>query len=124
MIDDSSLSDGALYRYAQQHLKVLDDPWFVRHNRPSWVDRTTGLSGTLRARGGYTTTKMFTAMFKVADELKLYSGRRYVSAAVCACALDAAKGTGADVDQNADLRLARLLEGLANTWVAYMLWPC
>ena len=66
---------------------------------------------------------MFDAMFTVADELKLHAGRRYVSATICACASEVAGGSSGDSAAAAD-ELARALEGVATTWVAYMLWPC
>ena len=115
LIDDLALSEDALYAQAKKHLQVLRDPHVAVHTRPAWISRAK--------RTSYTIERMFTAMFAVADELKLHAGRRYVSATICACASEAAGGPSRDEAAAAD-ELPRALEGVATTWVAYMLWPC
>ncbi|TBU28371.1 hypothetical protein BD311DRAFT_758515, partial [Dichomitus squalens] len=59
-------------------------------------------------------------MYATTEDLGLERGKRYVSAAICACADDARQAPN-----NADPLefLARSLERLASTWVAFMLWP-
>ena len=72
---------------------------------------------------------MLKAMFTVTDEFDLHAGKRYVSATICACASGVVAAGEIDDDSVRDEaavvdHLARALEGLATTWVAYMLWPC
>ncbi|KAI0801456.1 hypothetical protein C8Q74DRAFT_1365055 [Fomes fomentarius] len=54
-------------------------------------------------------------MYQIADELDLVSGKRYVSAAICASA-DHAVASGGTT-------LVQALEQLASAWAAYLLWP-
>ncbi|OSD07482.1 hypothetical protein PYCCODRAFT_1474016 [Trametes coccinea BRFM310] len=112
--------DEDLYERAQQHLSVLFMERFKRYNEPAWVEnfKTT-----------YTTISMFNAMYDTARDLKLPSGARYVSAAVCACAAgskeaEAERSLTDNERREAEAeRLAASLEKLASTWVSYMIWP-
>ncbi|TBU53751.1 hypothetical protein BD310DRAFT_951900 [Dichomitus squalens] len=85
--------DDALYAWAQRHLQVLDDPRYSEHDTPPWA--------------------LSKAMYATAEDLGLERGKRYVSAAICACADDARQAP-----DNADPLefLARSLERLASTW--------
>ena len=132
LLDDDALSDDQLYEQARTHIQVFQHPPHDIHVEPAWVSRAEQVFQT-RSReernGGYTTEKMLNAMLTAADELGLRTGRRYVSAAICACAVEASKpsdlvgGSPSEAAVVAD-RLARALEELATFWVAYMLWPC
>ena len=132
LIDDGSLTDDDLYKQAQKLILVLLDDRFGIYNKPAWISRArTGRGRNRPDDDGYSTSRMLNAMLAAADDLQLSAGRRYVSAAVCACALEA---VGANDSMDGSLgdhteaerlgRLAQMLEGLANTWVAFLLWPC
>ncbi|KAH9846648.1 hypothetical protein C2E23DRAFT_890637 [Lenzites betulinus] len=128
LIDDPALSDEALYEQAQKHVSILKRPEFRSHNVPAWVSRLKN-HPDVSFFGEYTTEKVFRAMWTAADALKLHAGKRYVSAAACVCASGAVKadeaagGSESSRDAAVDERVARALEGLATTWVAYLLWP-
>ena len=67
-------------------------------------------------------------MRDTAVDLSLAESERYVLAAVCACADEAAAST-ANSERFQSLRaqgeaLARGLQRLANAWTAFLLWPC
>ncbi|KAM5539552.1 hypothetical protein V8D89_006661 [Ganoderma adspersum] len=114
-----------LYRRAQEHLNVFDDPRYSHLDTPRWV--TTAVRGTSL----FTVRNVVKAMYDTAADLGLDrlgpGGRRYVAAAICACAAEANAGAeselvGPSSAENAEA-LARGLQRLASTWAAFLLWP-
>ena len=115
ILSDENVTDDALEQFALEHLAVLDDPAYQNDNVPQWVRR-------LRCREvrSFSVRRMFTAMSQTARRLGL-PGTRYVNASVHACAVFASQEADS---RDQPKRLAAELSKVANTWVAYMLWPC
>ena len=129
IIGDSRLTDGALHQQAQEYLSVfkIGSKTFSGsiYNRPKWVERTTTGSGL------FSMSALFDAMYLTADELGLHKGKRYVSAAVCACAQkvsdDSDDGIGRHPGRLSEDQLhvlATELSRLGSIWLAFMLAPC
>ncbi|TBU29339.1 hypothetical protein BD311DRAFT_806330 [Dichomitus squalens] len=111
--------DDALYARAQRHLQVLNDPLYNQYDTPQWVRRRASSARAVLFQG-FTVRGLIKAMYATAEDLGLERGKRYVSAAICACADDARRAP-----DNVD-RLEFLAQGLgrlASTWAAFMLWP-
>ena len=130
LIQDAAVSDSTLHSRAEGYLDVfrLTESNFEAsqgsvHPGPPWAERIHKASPLSPP---FTTPSLFSAMYEVADELGLVAGRRYVSAAVCACGEHAtqADGTaGPESTEQADLVRAEL-HRLSSTWAAFLLWPC
>ena len=128
LIQDAALSDSTLHSRAARYLDVFRDSNLKTshgsvHPGPLWAER---IYKTSPLSPSFTTPRLFSAMYEVADELGLVAGRRYVSAAVCACGEHAtqADGTaGPESTEQADLVRAEL-HRLSSTWAAFLLWPC
>ncbi len=120
IIQDSTLSDEALHNNAGRYLQVLAHPSFRDINRPAWVRRIQRFSLLWIT---YTSSKLFDALYETADALTLVAGKRYVSAAVCACA-SCAESEAASHWQDKPRCVAEALSQLATAWIGYMLWPC
>ncbi|KAM5539566.1 hypothetical protein V8D89_006675 [Ganoderma adspersum] len=118
-----------LYRRAQEHLNVFDDPRYSHLDTPQWVTRVwpkTALCGTR-----FTVRNVVKAMYDTAADLGFDrlgpGGRRYVAAAICACADNASAGVESESasplsPENAEV-LAQSLQRLESTWAALLLWP-
>ncbi|KAI9059253.1 hypothetical protein FKP32DRAFT_1173969 [Trametes sanguinea] len=125
-IINSSLTDDELSELAQVHLSVLESPTHGIYNKPGWVEN---LKKAMEFETSYTTASMIRAMYDTASTVRLPSGARYVSAAVCACAAGSKEAeaerslTDSERREAEKERLAASLEKLASTWVSYMLWP-
>ena len=115
ILSDQDITDDALEQFSLEHLAVLDDPAYQDDNVPLWVRR-------LPTRGvpSFSVRKMFMAMSQTARRLGL-PGARYVDASVRACAVFTSQEADPRVRSK---RLAMELSKVANTWVAFMLWPC
>ena len=136
LIQDTALSDSSLHSRAARCLDVFHDSGLEAashgsvHSGPPWAERIHKASPHFPP---FTTPKLFSAMYEVADELGLVAGRRYVSAAICVCGEHAAPvdGDGAaggaralNLDsEQADLVRA-VLHQLSSLWAAFVLWPC
>ena len=105
---------GAPAIYQIERYAGLDVPeWVPRVSEPHWqavVEK-------------FTVRNLVNAMFASADELGLEGGKRYVAAAVCACAIEADK-LDSDGELDKEEALAWSLQALASTWASYLLWPC
>ena len=119
-----------LYRRAQEHLNVFDDPRYSHLDAPHWVARVWPKTALRSTR--FTVRNVVKAMYDTAADLGLDrlgpGGGRYVAAAICACAADANSGVesesaGSSSVENAEV-LAMSLQRLASTWAAFLLWPC
>ena len=119
-----------LYRRAQDHLGVFDDPRYSHLDAPHWVTRVWPKTALGGAR--FTVRNVVKAMYDTAADLGLDrlgpGGGQYVAAAICACAADANSGVesesaGSSSVENAEV-LAKSLQRLASTWAAFLLWPC
>ena len=135
LIQDAALSDSTLHSRAARYLDVFRDSNLKTshgsvHPGPLWAER---IYKTSPLSPSFTTPRLFSAMYEVADELGLVAGRRYVSAAICVCGEHAAPvdGDGAaggaralNLDsEQADLVRA-VLHQLSSLWAAFVLWPC
>ncbi|KAI1784192.1 hypothetical protein LXA43DRAFT_1125090 [Ganoderma leucocontextum] len=121
---DLTLSDGTLHKDARQHLQVLADPAFADLDQPAWLrslNRFSTLPGFPVLDMPYRSSKLFDALYETGDELGFAAGKRYVSAAVCACARRAESATASRKDR--PRRVAEALCRLASAWTAFMLWP-
>ena len=128
LIQDTALSDSSLHSRAQRYLDVFSDSHLNTshgsvHPGPPWAERIHKASPLSPP---FTTSCLFSAMYEIADELGLVAGRRYVSAAVCACgehATQADASAGLEFTERADL-VRTGLHQLSSTWAAFFLWPC
>ncbi|KAI0731170.1 hypothetical protein C8Q76DRAFT_793256 [Earliella scabrosa] len=113
----------ALWSLAQEHLRVYQIERYAGLDVPEWVPRVSehhwqAASVVLKK---FTVRNLVNAMFACADEPGLDGGKRYVAAAVCACAIEADK---LDADgEDKEEALAWSLQALASTWASYLLWP-
>ena len=85
LTQDSAVSDSSLYSRAARYLDVFHDSDLKTshgsvHPGPAWAERIRKAS-PLSSSSPFTTPKLFSAMYEIADELGLVAGRRYVSAA-------------------------------------------
>ncbi|KAA1478005.1 hypothetical protein DENSPDRAFT_845195 [Dentipellis sp. KUC8613] len=117
IISNRTLSDADLHDQAKKHLQILTRPSFESYNVPKWVARVP-LPVDIDSHK-FNMKNLFDAMYQTASDLKLASGARYVSAAICACATRAAE----QPQEKQVEQLAAELCKLGGTWVAYMLWP-
>ena len=128
LIQDAALSDSTLHSRAARYLDDFSESNFEAsqgfvHPGPPWAERIHKVSPL---SSPFTTWSLFCAMYEVADELGLVAGRRYVSAAVCACGEHATRAddaAGPQSTEQADLVRAALHQ-LSSTWAAFLLWPC
>ncbi|TBU36497.1 hypothetical protein BD309DRAFT_878286 [Dichomitus squalens] len=119
LIYNSMLDDNTLYARAQKHLEFLRNFPLSYYNTPEWMQTYRTPQGE-RGKKLFSVLNFISAMYDTASELKLKGGKRYVSAAICACANGARASTNLDVKSEA---LAQRLSDLASTWVAFLLWP-
>ncbi|KAI1783438.1 hypothetical protein LXA43DRAFT_1125117 [Ganoderma leucocontextum] len=121
VLHDSDVVDDVLHSRARQCLEVLDTS--SHHD----VELFNGLEWAKRIhqaaprRPVFTAKKLFNAMYRIADELSLVAGKRYVSAAICTCAGHVANAGGTSEEQAA--LLAEVLGQLSTIWAAFILWP-
>lgn len=122
LVDDNASSDAQLFDRAQVSLSVLSKPEHAHYNTPRWVTR---LAAALRTEStGFTARRLFAALYETADKLGLRDGRRYLSAMICACAKTVEEKNAHSIRMDEEAQLAANLSQLADTWVAYFLWPC
>ncbi|KAI0706030.1 hypothetical protein C8T65DRAFT_652531 [Cerioporus squamosus] len=124
MLDHTAnMPDEALLRLAREHLEILDLDQYASLNRPECFNVLIA-SGRISGRtSDFSIGRLFDTMLRVTDELGMSSARRYVSAAICACAAHWGEdGTLSQVAPDSDVQAARL-SYLAVVWIAYALWP-
>ena len=116
----------ALWSLAQKHLLVFEMERYAGLDTPNWVRRAISDHAARmpvpRVYKTLTVRKLVSAMYTTAEDLGLEKGKRYVAAAVCACAIYANTMDAGDESKNEALAVA--LQTLASTWAAYLLWPC
>lgn len=121
LVRDATVLDSTLHSCARQCLEVFSGTNPAQRS-PPWAEHVHKISPSWTM---FTTPELFDAMYQIADELDLVSGKRYVSAAICVCA---ERGVSEAGDSRADseqaTRLAEALHRLSSTWVAFVLWPC
>lgn len=125
LMQDAAIADSTLHSRAQRYLEVFgNESNTALEHGPAWAERIYK-SSPRRTR--LTTPRLFDAMYQIADELGVVAGKRYVSAAICACGEHA--GIPGEASGPQALRaeqaagLARALHQLSSTWVAFVLWP-
>ncbi|KAI1785146.1 hypothetical protein LXA43DRAFT_1100654 [Ganoderma leucocontextum] len=106
-------------------LSIFDDPRYAHLDLPDWVRRVTP-NGAVRH--GFTARKFIRVMRDTASNLSLVDGERYVLDAVCACADNDSDMSSAGLGlkhspEKEQEALARRLQRLASTWIAFLLWP-
>ena len=112
---------------AEATLKIFDEPGYAHFDIPGWAHRAAP-HRVFHWEHPFTVRTLIRVMRDTATDLGLTEGERYVLAAVCACADEAAAST-ADSERSQSLgaqgeALARGLQRLANAWTAFLLWPC
>ena len=115
LMQDPHISDDTLHTRAIQYLDVLTESNPAQLNGPLWAERIQKVIPQIPA---FSTLRLFQALYSTADELGLASGKRYVSATICACGTLAAVGDPTDSD------LVQALDHVSSTWAAFVLWPC
>ena len=118
IIFNSSVSLPALGRKARSYLSVLEAPAYLKYNEPPWAERV-GAHRTLPAPH-FTVKRLFEAMYATATEFHLERGLRWAYAATCTCGGLAYQNHS---PEEGEMYLAQGLANLAETWVAYFLWP-
>ncbi len=106
---DTTLSRVTLYERAGRHLDVLEKPEFEVYNRPEWLAKSLIFKMHPEKLRAFSVKRFFQGMYRTADEHNLTTGHRFVSAAICACALLLA----GDADILSEDRLAHELSILA-----------
>ncbi|RPD53622.1 hypothetical protein L227DRAFT_382985 [Lentinus tigrinus ALCF2SS1-6] len=88
IFNDHTLTDYTLEQRAFAHLEILERPEFAKWNHPRWLApmaRMIGAEPVEELVSAVTARRFFAAMMQTAAEFRLYRGRRYVCAEVCAC---------------------------------------
>ena len=119
LFKNPTISDTTLHNQAQEFLQVYNEPSLSEVEVPSWVRRIQPHSPWELK---YTSRRLFESMYEVSDMLQLPIGRRYLSAAICACASHAENAPTCSREQSKSV--AEALARLASLWIAFMLWPC
>ncbi|RPD64881.1 hypothetical protein L227DRAFT_571333 [Lentinus tigrinus ALCF2SS1-6] len=112
---NSGMTTESLRKKAEEYLAILNDPAFEADNIPLWVERIS-----CRGQEGLTITKVFHAMYTGATQVGFPAGSRYAYAATCTCG--GLAQTEATLEER-KTRLVKELVNLAETWIAYFLWP-
>lgn len=104
---------------ARKHLTIFDNPLYSSLDTPEWVRHALEHAyGPLRPTfRQLTVRKLLKAMCDTAEDLGLESGKRYVTAAICTCAIRTGKA------EQKELELAQHLQRLTSIWAAFLLWP-
>ena len=119
LFKDPTISDTTLHNQAQEFFQVYNEPSLSEVEVPPWVRRIQPHSPW---EFKYTSRRLFESMYEVSDMLQLPIGRRYLSAAICACASHAGNAPTCSREQSKSV--AEALARLASLWIAFMLWPC
>ncbi|KAI0779263.1 hypothetical protein C8Q74DRAFT_1446868 [Fomes fomentarius] len=106
-----------LWFLAQNQLLVFQIEKYARFDTPDWAQRWNTIKWTVYP--DFTVRGLIKTMYMTAEDLGLDKGKQYVAAAVCACAIEVAYAE----DEDKKEALAKALQRLASTWVAYLLWP-
>ncbi|RPD81951.1 hypothetical protein L226DRAFT_528162 [Lentinus tigrinus ALCF2SS1-7] len=112
---NSGMTTESLRKKAEEYLAILNDPAFEADNIPLWVERISR-----RGQEGLTITKVFHAMYTGATQVGFPAGSRYAYAATCTCG--GLAQTEATLEER-KTRLVKELVNLAETWIAFFLWP-
>ena len=118
LTQDPDISDDTLYTHAIQYLDVLAASDSAQLSGPSWAERIQKVIPEIPA---FSTLRLFQALYYTADELGLASGKRYVSATICACG---DRVTLAAVGDATKPDLVQALDDVSSIWAAFVLWPC
>ena len=110
LMQDLDISDDTLYTRAIQYLNVLTEPNSVQLNGPLWAEHIQKVIPEIPA---FSTLRLFQALYYTADELGLASGKRYVSATICACG---DRITLAAVGDATKPDLVQALDDVSSTW--------
>ncbi|KAM5534159.1 hypothetical protein V8D89_012179 [Ganoderma adspersum] len=112
LIQDAYIYDDALHARARQCLELLT----AQLSGPPWVER---MQNAIPQVPAFSTLRLFQALYATADELGLVSGKRYVSATICACCDHIIPGAAGLEGQRANL--VQALDDISSTWAAFVL---
>ncbi|KAI1784191.1 hypothetical protein LXA43DRAFT_243424 [Ganoderma leucocontextum] len=118
LMQDPAVPNSTLHSHAQRHLQVFREtnPIQVDRGPAAWAERIHKASPR---RPRFTTRKLFNAMYSITDELGLVAGKRYVSAAICACGEHAGREPAGPPMED----LAQAHHQLSSIWAVFLLWP-